>query len=91
MGFVLFNPAALTEIRNIRGLTKSELADKCGMSRPYITQLEGPLRKTPSNAALKELAKALEVDDVRVFFIEPSMDDLLRELTAIRTRQQVPA
>lgn len=91
MGFVLFNPAALTEIRRIRGLSKAQLADKCDLSRPYITQLESDLRKTPSPAALDEIAKVLEVEDVHVFFVEPKMDDLLRELAAARTREQVTA
>jgi transcriptional regulator with XRE-family HTH domain len=88
---VLFNPAALTELRRIKGISKSQLADKTKLSRPYITQLEGELRKTPSPDALNLLAQALGVEDTHVFFLEPSIDDLLRELAAARAREQVSA
>ena len=85
---MIFNPKALTEVRKMRGLSKSQLADRARKSRPYITQLEGDDRKSPSAAALADIALALDVDDVRVFFVEPTVDELLKELTAARSREE---
>ncbi len=87
MTAVLFNPAALTEVRRIRNLSKSELAVRAGKSRPYITQLEGQDRKAPSRKAVEDLARALEVEDPAVLYVEPSVEELLRELQIAHNRE----
>lgn len=84
---VLFNPHALTAVRELRGLSKSELADRAKKSRPYITQLEGADRKSPSRAALRDIAEVLQIEDDRVFYVEPTIDELLKELSAARDRE----
>ncbi len=52
---------AVKIIRKHRGLTQEELADKAGISRTYLTEIE-TRRKDGSIRALKALASALNVD-----------------------------
>lgn len=53
------NPVKI--LRKYRGLTQVELADKSGISRPYLAEIETG-RKEGSITALKNLATALQVD-----------------------------
>lgn len=53
------NPVKI--LRKHRGLTQVELADKSGISRPYLAEIETG-RKEGSVTALKNLAAALQVD-----------------------------
>jgi transcriptional regulator with XRE-family HTH domain len=52
---------ALTRLRQKRGLTQAQVAKSAQVTRFYISQLETGLRKSPSLAVLKRLAKALGV------------------------------
>jgi DNA-binding XRE family transcriptional regulator len=47
--------------RTHRGMTQQALADSCGVSKPYISQLEAGSRLA-SQAVLRKLASALHVD-----------------------------
>ncbi len=51
----------LKELRETRGLTQDQLAKKAKVARPYITMLEGGVKRNPSLATLRRLAKALKV------------------------------
>lgn len=48
-------------LRKHHGLTQVDLAEKSGLSRPYLAEIETG-RKEGSLAALKNLATALQVD-----------------------------
>lgn len=48
-------------IRKHRGMTQEQLADKAGISRPYLTEIE-TRRKDGSVRAIKALAQVLAVD-----------------------------
>lgn len=48
-------------LRKYRGMTQVELADKSGLSRPYLAEIETG-RKEGSITALKNLAAALQVN-----------------------------
>jgi transcriptional regulator with XRE-family HTH domain len=48
-------------LRTQRGLSQRELADRAGVTDPYITLLETNQRTNPSLTVLKRLAKALGV------------------------------
>ena len=52
----------LKELRETRGLTQDQLAKKAKVARPYITMLEGGVKRNPSLAALRRIAKALKVE-----------------------------
>lgn len=47
-------------LRKHRGLTQMELAERSGLSRPYLTEMETG-KKEGSMRALKALSKALDV------------------------------
>ncbi len=51
----------LKRIREEKGLTQVELAQKSGVTREYITMIETGARKNPTVDTLKRLAKALKV------------------------------
>ncbi len=53
------NPVKI--LRKYRGLTQVELANKSGLSRPYLAEIETG-RKEGSVTALKNLAAALQVN-----------------------------
>jgi transcriptional regulator with XRE-family HTH domain len=53
--------AVLTRLRQERALTQEQVAKRALVTRFYISQLETGLRKSPSLAVLKRLAKALGV------------------------------
>jgi XRE family transcriptional regulator, master regulator for biofilm formation len=48
-------------LRTERGLTQAQVAQKAGVTKNYITMLEGGERKNPSLDIVKKLAKALGV------------------------------
>lgn len=52
----------LKRIREEKGLTQVELAEKSGITREYITMIESGARKNPTIDVLKALAKALRVN-----------------------------
>lgn len=47
--------------REYRGFTQEVLADKAGISKPFLSQIENGAR-SPSLATAKKLAKALNLD-----------------------------
>ena len=52
--------AQIRKLREARGLTQSELAEKAGVTREYIARLEAG-RYDPSLSTIERLAKALKV------------------------------
>lgn len=48
-------------LRKHRGMTQEELAERAGISRPYLTEIETK-RKDGSVRAIKKLAEILDVD-----------------------------
>jgi transcriptional regulator with XRE-family HTH domain len=71
----------LRELRATRGLTQSQLADRCRSNVPFISNLERGLT-APSLAMLLRLAEALEcrvVDLVDVFDRSPRISPKSRK------------
>ncbi len=54
------NDSPIKTIRKYRGMTQDDLANACGLSRPYLTEIETG-RKEGSIRSLKSIAKALNV------------------------------
>ncbi len=50
----------LREVRQERGLSQEELADRAGLHRTYISQVERGL-KSPSLRSLEQIAQALDL------------------------------
>ncbi len=51
----------LRRLREKKGLTMQQLADRAGVTDAYIAMLETGKRKNPSLATLRRIAKALKV------------------------------
>lgn len=49
-------------IRKKRGYTLSELADRVGISKSYLSTIERELKKNPSIQVMEKIAAALNVD-----------------------------
>jgi transcriptional regulator with XRE-family HTH domain len=56
----------IQRIRVQRGMTQAQLAEKAGVSRGYVAQIESPAtarhHRTPSRRTLEKLAKALGIN-----------------------------
>lgn len=63
----------LSEYRKRHGMTRSQLAERSGLSYPYVSQLETGLRK-PSRKAGAQLAAALGIDPLALEAALPSDD-----------------
>jgi len=48
-------------LRKERGLKQGEFADQVGISRPYLSGIEGD-KRNPTYTIVKEIANELEVD-----------------------------
>ena len=51
----------VAEFRKERGLSQEELAEKAGVSRPYISQIETQRQQVISNTVMFRIAEALGV------------------------------
>ncbi len=51
----------LRKLREAKGMTQEQLAERVGVTREYITMLESGARANPTIDTLKKLAKVLKV------------------------------
>lgn len=63
----------LAEFRKRQGMSRSQLAERSGLSYPYVSQLETGLRK-PSRKAAAQLAEALGVEPLALEAALPPED-----------------
>ncbi len=52
----------LKAYREKKGMTQVQLAKRAKVTQAYVAMLEGGVKKNPSLATLKRIAKALKVD-----------------------------
>ncbi len=71
--------AVLRRHRKERGLTLQQLADRCGLSQPFLSQLENG-RAMPSLLALHQVAAALETSPQEL--LQPHGSDEIRLVRA---------
>ncbi|MBS4197574.1 XRE family transcriptional regulator [Lederbergia citri] len=50
------------EIRKRKGLTLTELADRAGIAKSYLSNIERSVNKNPSINVVEKIAKVLDVD-----------------------------
>jgi transcriptional regulator with XRE-family HTH domain len=57
---------AIKRLRTQRGLTQAQLAERAGISQPYLSQLEAGTKGRPAVQIVQTLAKALgvKIDDL---------------------------
>ena len=85
----------IRDLRQTAKISLRQLADKAGVSNPYLSQIERGLRK-PSADVLNQIAKALRVSAevlyIRAGILEPSETNEVRDViitdTAITERQK---
>lgn len=73
-GFALEIGAKLRELRIQRGLTQEELADRCELSKGFISQVERDLA-SPSIATLMDMLECLGVT-LKSFFSDDSAEKI---------------
>ncbi|WP_227394771.1 helix-turn-helix domain-containing protein [Jeotgalibacillus aurantiacus] len=54
------------KIRREKGMTLSELAERSGVSKSYLSNIERNLKQNPSIQVIEKIAKVLEVDVKRL-------------------------
>ncbi|MBS4198407.1 helix-turn-helix domain-containing protein [Bacillus sp. FJAT-49732] len=60
------------EIRKRKGLTLTELADRAGIAKSYLSNIERSVNKNPSVNVVEKIAKVLDID-VSIL-LNPSME-----------------
>ena len=57
---------AIKRLRTKQGLTQTQLAERAGVSQPYLSQLEAGAKEHPDVQIVQKLAKALgvKIDDL---------------------------
>lgn len=71
-------PKVLAAVRTLAGLTQSELADRIGVHRSYISMLESGSRTTPSDAVLYRIAEVCGI----------SYEDLCRKIDRVPNHKE---
>lgn len=66
----------IKEIRKLKGLTISSLAEKAQISKGYVSDIEKGVKENPSTDVLERIANALEIR-VSDLFDESPLDDKL--------------
>lgn len=59
----------LKELRECRGMSQEELAEKSGVSRTTISELETEKKEVTTNITLERIARALGEKVSNIFFI----------------------
>ncbi|NRG44072.1 helix-turn-helix domain-containing protein [Bacillus sp. CRN 9] len=52
----------IAEIRKRKGMTMTELAEKAGIAKSYLSSIERNVHQNPSINVIEKIAKVLEVD-----------------------------
>jgi XRE family transcriptional regulator of biofilm formation len=67
-------------LRKEKGLSLSELADRAGIAKSYLSSIERDIQSNPSIQFLEKIASVLEVDVQTLLMEEPlKQDDLDKE------------
>jgi len=67
-----FNGAKIKKLRELKNWSQGELAERAGISRSYLSELENGTRNDPAASFLKKLADTLMVP-IDIFFEESNL------------------
>jgi len=67
-----FNGSKIKKLRELKNWSQGELAERAGISRSYLSELESGTRNDPAATYLKKLADALRVP-IDIFFEESNL------------------
>ncbi|MBS4179147.1 helix-turn-helix domain-containing protein [Lederbergia citrea] len=68
------------EIRKRRGLTLTELADRAGIAKSYLSNIERNVNKNPSINVVEKIAMVLDVDLKTLIMTENSKETKIQRL-----------
>jgi XRE family transcriptional regulator, master regulator for biofilm formation len=60
--------AKIRSLRMERGLTLTELAEKAGIAKSYLSNIERDLQNNPTFEYINKIAKALNIEQERLLF-----------------------
>ncbi|MCT4587490.1 MAG: helix-turn-helix domain-containing protein [Carboxylicivirga sp.] len=69
---------AIKRIRKEKGLTQIFLAEACGITQTYLSQIEGNV-KEPNISTVKKIANSLEIPLPVLFFLAIDKEDITPE------------
>lgn len=72
--------SAIEQCRKLKGLTKTELSDRSGLSISYLTLLEQGKREAPNISVIEKIASGLGLPTSLLIFLA-SDDDEISSLT----------
>jgi XRE family transcriptional regulator, master regulator for biofilm formation len=67
--------AKIRSLRMERGLTLTELADKAGIAKSYLSNIERDLQNNPTFEYINKVAKALNIEQEKILFDMKSIDE----------------
>lgn len=67
--------AKIRRLRMERGLTLTELADKAGIAKSYLSNIERDLQNNPTFEYINKVAKALNIEQEKLLFTTKSNDE----------------
>lgn len=67
--------SAIKEMRTRKGLTQQALADQAGITRAYLSQIEGNHKK-PTLETVEKLSEAMEVPPQVLLFLSLTEEDI---------------
>lgn len=79
----------LRDLRTAQGWTQIDLAEKSGVSRAYVSELETGKRKRPGFETIKKLADALKLEPSALTGRDGSTDERLEQLTRRIVREEL--
>jgi len=69
---------AIKKIRKEKGFTQSFLAERCGITQTYLSQIENN-SKEPNISTVKKIAKSLDIPMPVLFFLSIDTEDITPE------------
>lgn len=69
----------INEIRRRKGLSLSELSEKSGISKSYLSNIERDVHKNPSIHIIEKISNVLNVD-LKILLVKGSKPDILHEM-----------
>lgn len=65
----------IRKIRKAKNITQEELAQKTGVSRSYIAELESNIRTNPSFEMIYKISQVLEVEITKIFVAVSNIEE----------------
>lgn len=78
----------INEIRKRKGLSLSELSEKSGISKSYLSNIERDIHKNPSIHIIEKISNVLNVD-LNVLLIKDAQPNVFHDLELYRFAEEL--